>query len=303
MGFFKSIKKAFKKITKGVSKVIKKGVKAVKKVVKKISKSKILRTLAIAAAVVVTGGAALGAFPGLASTQIGSAIINAGTWISNLPVVGTLAKPFQALGSFAGETLYSAGAKAGLIKDVDMAAKTIANAGGQTFTATKAALEAGTITSETVISQANALVSGTGTIGTTGTLAPKTGQFIERKGYETLTKEQLAEIGSKELLPSSIAKTVGSAAGSFVAPAIGFGKELAKGYAMGRILGPDEQDPRGSAGFGTEDERQSQMDALQVAYNDTGINIGDAYANMSFGTGDVGYLSSIPQGPAPLTLS
>lgn len=297
MGFFKSIKKAFKKITRGVSKVIKKGVKAVKKVVKKISKSKILRTLAIAAAVVVTGGAALGAFPGLASTQIGSAIVNAGTWISNLPVVGTLAKPFQAVGSFAGETLYSAGAKAGLIKDVDMAAKTIANAGGQTFTATKAALEAGTITSETVISQANALVSGT------GTLAPKTGQFIEKKGYETLTKEQLAEIGSKELLPSSVAKTVGSVAGSFVAPAVGFGKELAKGYAMGRILGPDEQDPRGGAGFGTEDERQSQMDALQVAYNDTGINIGDAYANMSFGTGDVGYLSSIPQGPAPLTLS
>ena len=71
---------------------------------------------------------------------------------------------------------------------------------------------------------------------------------------------------------------------------------------MGKVLGPDEQDPRGSAGFGVEEERQSQMDALQVAYNNTGINIGDAYANMSFGTGDVGYLSSIPKGPDPLAI-
>jgi hypothetical protein len=287
MGFFKSIKKAFKKITKGVSKVIKKGVKAVKKVVKKISSSKILRTLAIAAAVVVTGGAALGAFPGLASTQIGSAIVNAGTWVSNLPVVGTLTKPFQAMGSFAGETLYSAGARAGLIKDVDMAAKTLEAAGQGTFTSIKEAIGSGLTTESEVISKASAFVAdGASAIAT----AP------------TLTPTELSEIGSKELLPSSIAKTVGSAAGSLVAPAVGFGKEIAKGYAMGKILGPDEQDPRGSAGFGAEEERQSQMDALQVAYNNTGIDIGDAYANMSFGTGDVGYLSNIPKGPDPLAI-
>jgi len=287
MGFFKSIKKAFKKITKGVSKVIKKGVKAVKKVVKKISSSKILRTLAIAAAVVVTGGAALGAFPGLASTQIGSAIVNAGTWVSNLPVVGTLTKPFQAMGSFAGETLYSAGARAGLIKDVDMAAKTLEAAGQGTFTSIKEAIGSGLTTESEVISKASAFVAdGASAIAT----AP------------TLTPTELSEIGSKELLPSSLAKTVGSAAGSLVAPAVGFGKEIAKGYAMGKILGPDEQDPRGSAGFGAEEERQSQMDALQVAYNNTGIDIGDAYANMSFGTGDVGYLSNIPKGPDPLAI-
>jgi hypothetical protein len=287
MGFFKSIKKAFKKITKGVSKVIKKGVKAVKKVVKKISSSKILRTLAIAAAVVVTGGAALGAFPGLASTQIGSAIVNAGTWVSNLPVVGTLTKPFQAMGSFAGETLYSAGARAGLIKDVDMAAKTLEAAGQGTFTSIKEAIGSGLTTESEVISKASAFVAdGASAIAT----AP------------TLTPTELSEIGSKELLPSSIAKTVGSAAGSLVAPAVGFGKEIAKGYTMGKILGPDEQDPRGSAGFGAEEERQSQMDALQVVYNNTGIDISDAYANMSFGTGDVGYLSNIPKGPDPLAI-
>ena len=55
MGLFSKIKKGFKKIFKGVKKVIKKVVKGVKKVVKKISSSKILKALAIAAAVVVTG--------------------------------------------------------------------------------------------------------------------------------------------------------------------------------------------------------------------------------------------------------
>ena len=64
MGLFSKIKKGFKKIFKGVKKVIKKVVKGVKKVVKKISSSKILKALAIAAAVIVTGGAAIGAFTG-----------------------------------------------------------------------------------------------------------------------------------------------------------------------------------------------------------------------------------------------
>ena len=62
MGLFKKLKKAFKKVTNAVKKVVKKVVKGVKKVVKKYGSSKILKALAIAAAVVVTGGAALGAF-------------------------------------------------------------------------------------------------------------------------------------------------------------------------------------------------------------------------------------------------
>ena len=72
MGFFKSIKKAFKKITGGIKKVIKKTVKGIKKVVKKISSSKILKALAIAAAVIVTGGAAVAAFTGGAGVTAGT---------------------------------------------------------------------------------------------------------------------------------------------------------------------------------------------------------------------------------------
>ena len=58
------LKKFFKKIGKGIKKVVKKTVKGIKKVVKKIGSSKILKALAIAAAGVVTGCAALTAFGG-----------------------------------------------------------------------------------------------------------------------------------------------------------------------------------------------------------------------------------------------
>ena len=99
MGF---LKKIVKKVKKGVSKVF----KGVKKVVKKITKNKFLKTLAIIGAVLVTGGSALSAFPGLASTQIGSAIIGAGNWVTSLPVLGKAFVPFSKLGAFAGEKLH-----------------------------------------------------------------------------------------------------------------------------------------------------------------------------------------------------
>lgn len=277
------VSKAFKKVFKGVKKVIKKGVKAVKKVVKKISSSKVLRTLATIAAVVVTGGAALGAFPGLASTQIGSAIVGAGNWISSLPVVGTLAKPFQAAGSFVGETIYSAGAKAGLIKDVDMAAKTLQAAGQGTYESIKGAIAEGLTTEAEVISKASAFVSeGAGAIAT----AP------------TLGAEELAKVGSKELLQPSIAKTVGSFAGSFVKPVVDIGKQIAVGYGTAKLLGAGEGPQTGEA-FGFSNEQKSQLDALQMAQSQTGIDISKAYdQTFNFGTGDIGYLNnSLYQSP------
>lgn len=83
MGLFKKLKKAFKKIVGGVKKVVKKVVKGVKKVAKKIGSSKILKALAVAAAVVVTGGAAIGAFTGgagVAAGKFGSTFAN---WMMN----------------------------------------------------------------------------------------------------------------------------------------------------------------------------------------------------------------------------
>jgi len=129
MGLFKKLKKAFKKVTNAVKKVVKKVVKGVKKVVKKVSSSKILKALAVAAAVVVTGGAALTAFGGtgaLASSQFGSWMMATsqsvlggtafGSAAAMKPGVGkfltqtgnflakTAAKPFGAVGGALGST-------------------------------------------------------------------------------------------------------------------------------------------------------------------------------------------------------
>ena len=122
MGLFKKLKKAFKKVTRGIKKAVKGVVKGVKKVVKKISSSKILKALAIAAAVVVTGGAALTAFGG---TMGPGALGRFGTWMMStsqnvlggtlfsgsgtLAKVGnfatkTIAKPFGAVGGAVGST-------------------------------------------------------------------------------------------------------------------------------------------------------------------------------------------------------
>ena len=106
MGLFSSIKKAFKKVIKGVKKVVKKVVGGVKKVVKKIGSSKILKALAIAGAVVVTGGAAIRAFGGkLATTQFGSWMVGASQKVLGGTLFGTkaanpLVRVLQQAGNF-----------------------------------------------------------------------------------------------------------------------------------------------------------------------------------------------------------
>lgn len=113
MGLFKKLKKAFKKVTGFIKKTVKKVVKGVKKVAKKIGSSKILKALAIAAAVVVTGGAALTAFGGtgaLASSQFGSWMMSASQSVLGGTAFGTgatstIGKLAQGAGNFAAKTV------------------------------------------------------------------------------------------------------------------------------------------------------------------------------------------------------
>ena len=113
MGLFKSIKKAFKKVTSGIKKVVKGVVKGVKKVVKKISSSKILKALAIAAAVVVTGGAALTAFGGtgaLSSSTFGQWMMSTSQSVLGGSAFGTgattgIGKFFQGAANFTAKTI------------------------------------------------------------------------------------------------------------------------------------------------------------------------------------------------------
>ena len=105
MGLFKSLKKAFKKVVGGIKKAVKGVVKGVKKVAKKISSSKILKALAIAAAVVVTGGAAIAAFTGGAGIAGASSFATFGNWMmgtSQLVTGGTLFGTSTALARGAG---------------------------------------------------------------------------------------------------------------------------------------------------------------------------------------------------------
>ena len=286
MGF---LKKVVKKVKKGVKKL----VSGVKKVVKKISKSKLLKTIAIVGAALVTGGAALGAFPGLASTQIGSAIVNAGNWISSLPVVGKLSVPFSKAGAFAGEALYTAGANLGFIKEADVAAKTLQAAG----------MDAATIqglSSAEKISQANAYIQGT--------------QVSQLGNVATLSSEEIAKLGTSEILKGTTAQaatfagpagataplsgfgeaaaqmtgravgTVGSAIGSAVGSAV---TSVAGGYLASKVMG--EPDPQGQYGSGSPEEQAlNRYNDVEANYQNLGIDIRDAYRNMTYGTGDLG---------------
>ena len=119
MGLFKKLKKAFKKIVGGVKKVVKKVVKGVKKVAKKIGSSKILKALAIAAAVVVTGGAAIGAFTGGTATGFAGWMMNASNAVSSGALFGSAAgktgaaKFFTQAGNFLTKTAAKPFASAG----------------------------------------------------------------------------------------------------------------------------------------------------------------------------------------------
>jgi len=288
MGF---LKKVVKKVKKGVKKL----VSGVKKVVKKISKSKLLKTIAIVGAALVTGGAALGAFPGLAAgtNPIVQGIIGAGNWISSLPVVGKLAVPFSKAGAFAGEALYTAGANLGFIKEADVAAKTL-QAAGMDATAIQG------LSSAEKISQANAYIQGT--------------QVSQLGNVATLSSEEIAKLGTSEILKGTTAQaatfagpagataplsgfgeaaaqmtgravgTVGSAIGSAVGSAV---TSVAGGYLASKVMG--EPDPQGVYGSGSPEEQAlNRYNDVEANYQNLGIDIRDAYRNMTYGTGDLG---------------
>jgi len=176
MGLFSKIKKGFKKIFKGVKKVIKKVVKGVKKVVKKISSSKILKALAIAAAVIVTGGAAIGAFTGGTATGFAGWMMNASNVVTSGTLFGTgaggmagaaqsagnfltktIAKPFASIGSSAGNLAAGVTDFTGLTTEAGRTGSVQASTiSGQPFgiesTATEGAVSSGTqLTAEQIL--------------------------------------------------------------------------------------------------------------------------------------------------------
>lgn len=92
-------------LIKAIAKGVKKTFKAVKKVVKKVVKSKVFKAVAIAAAVVFTGGAALGALGATGASGLAA---------SGLATASTVGSSLGTLGSIAG-AIGSAGAAVGSV--------------------------------------------------------------------------------------------------------------------------------------------------------------------------------------------
>ena len=282
MGLFSKIKKGFKKIFKGVKKVIKKVVKGVKKVVKKISSSKILKALAIAAAIVVTGGAALTAFGGtgaLATSQFG-------TWMmsTSQSVLGG-----TAFGSAAGKK----GIRKFLTQAGNFAAKTVAKPFGAVGGAagSTARIGANILTGQSAFAPGTAVgapapFSGAALSGQLDYSQvvpdPTTGGYINNNTGLPLTADEITQ------LPESFISGKDVAAQSGFRQAVGrVGETVAgsvlSGAAAQYIAGdPEQQGSMSGAAY----EGAEYMDPLKVYAAQQGINTDDIYSHMMYGNQD-----------------
>ena len=301
MGLFSSIKKAFKKVIKGVKKVVKKVVGGVKKVVKKIGSSKILKALAVAAAVVVTGGAAIGAFGGkLATTQFGSWMVGAsqkvlggtlfGTVKAGQPLLNvlkqagnfaakTVAKPFGAAGKAVGSV---AGGATDLLGITDKATRMgYKEVGGKFVVDTSKTFQGDSYFTKDLSGQTLAEVKAgeLGTIGTGKVIDPDTGKAV----YGNITADASGALNANVGEQISTGPTTGDIMKS---AAINQGFNLASSAITSRYF---SEDPRGQSDS-LYLEGKTPLTPLQVWASQNNIDIGSVYDYPRYGTGDPGYM-------------
>ena len=311
MGLFKSIKKAFKKVTRGIKKVVKGVVKGVKKVVKKISSSKILKALAIAAAVIVTGGAALTAFGGtgaLSSSTFGQWMMSTSQSVLGGSAFGTgattgigkffqgaanftaktIAKPFGAVGGALGST---ARVGANIVQGKDLLAagpgvQGTATAPGAIITAptpfSAEAFSGQVAVADTVSFDPTANAGKGGYINTdptTKVVTPLTQTEVD--SLPASYKNNIDKITGKS--KSSSGLKVGDAVTS---SAIGMGFGLTERAIANKYF---SEDPRGRSDS-LFVEGKSPLDPIRVYASENNINFGDIYSHGTYGTGDPAYM-------------
>jgi hypothetical protein len=289
MGLFKKLKKAFKKVTGAVKKVVKKVVKGVKKVVKKIGSSKILKALAIAAAVVVTGGAALTAFGGtgaLASSQFGSWMMSASQSVLGGTAFGTgatstIGKLAQGAGNFLAKTAARPfGAVGGALGSTARVGANILT-GQSAFAAGPAGAAPTPFSAEALTGQKSAA-----------------GQYVDEKGLSIdleAAKEQGITFDVEQSKQFEKALNVGetaspkpgfwqSGAGQVIREVgTGVATQVATGAAMQYIQGdPEQQGSMSGAAY----EGAEFMDPLKVYAAQQGINTDSIYEHMMYGNAD-----------------
>ena len=304
MGLFSSIKKAFKKVVKGVKKVVKKVVGGVKKVVKKIGSSKILKALAVAAAVVVTGGAAIGAFGGkLATTQFGSWMVGASQKVLGGTLFGTtagnpLVRVLQQTGNFVAKTVAKPFGAAG--KAVGSVAGGATDFLGITDKASRMGYVLDPTTGKYVVDTSKDLkfkgdsyftkdLSGQtlaevkagelGTIGTGKVIDPDTGKAV----YGNITADASGALNANVSEQISTGPTTGDIMKS---AAINQGFSLATSAVANKYF---SEDPRGQSDS-LYLEGKTPLTALQVFASQNNIDIGSVYNYPTYGTGDPGYM-------------
>ena len=293
MGLFKSLKKAFKKVTGFVKKNIKRVVKFTKKQVKRIKSSKILKALALAAVVIVTGGAALGAMgattgAGLFGSTVGAAAGGTGFagWMTGTAasitgssaIAGALSAPFTALGSAIGSTALALGVPA--ISNAAVAAPL-----------TSASVTAGlnlptTIPGATAVPGATSSVAGLNlptTIPGASAAASATGTAAQQLAVTVpaslgLPAAEAASTGFFSTKLGGVVKTAATVGGTALLNA-GAGALAAK-YVNG------EGDTVGGEGARAAYEGAEVMDPLQVHAAKQGINTDDIYSHMMYGNQD-----------------
>jgi len=308
MGLFKKLKKAFKKVTGFVKKTIKKTVKVIKKVGKKIKSSKILKALAIAAIVIVTGGAALstlgatagaGAFGTAAATGTGFAGWMTGTAASltSTTLGATLAAPFTALGTGVGTLLGGAtGAFAisnaapltsAQLTSVATTSNPLFATGANPATAAQAST-AGGLNLPTALPGATSSAGGLGTLPTAGSVSATGIPSVGSVGSGTLQANITASMSSAQAAAAPVKGASWfarhpklTAAGTFVGRNVG--GALLTG-AVGQYMAGDPETQGSMSGAAVEGAEY--MDPLKVYAAQQGINTDGIYQHMMYGNQD-----------------
>ena len=316
MGLFKSIKKAFKKVGKAVKKVVKKVVGGVKKVVKKISSSKILKALAVVAAVIVTGGAALTAFGGtgaLASSQFGTWMMSTSQAVLGGTAFGTgatstLGKIAQGTGNFLAKTAAKPfGAVGGALGSTARVGANLLTPGTSAFAPGTAAAAPTPFSSLALTGQRDMsnLTDAEFKIEYNLTdeefdyfkenMLAQEGSVIAKDGAsfaETVvdpSKASVAQPTVQTYAQANPGSLTGNKWGDYVVGGVGsvIGG-VATGYAQQELLGGD---PRG-VDAPLMNESKDSLGALQVYASNNNFNLNDIYGQLTYGTADPGYIAS-----------
>jgi len=313
-----SLAGAFRKITKGVKKAVKgvgKAVKGVYKGTKKLLKNKYVRMgLLIAAACTLPpllGAAGLGATAGLGLSAVSAgaitgAVVGAGGGI----LAGEKPKEWLAKGAF-GAATGAAFAKIGESIKAAQAAKAkeslnltqgnldaaTADLANVSPTATPTGeFDVSTIGDVQFPESGNLNLESAGSLDVASTDVKALSDIIKPKGALDVPRDLVGLPSDPNLDVASVtatSTTEPTALDTFKEGAKEFGIEAGKDLAMGALNTVVQQrlmgDPAniGAYGMGLGEEAGTNLLPFQIAYQEADINIADAYANLTYGSGDI----------------